>query len=161
NPSRYGWNWDVKLGQPNLPELANAFTPPLRSDPVVSSLSQGIVTQIDFGGAERVDALGLEQEKGNALPTIVAGRAPRTTGEIALGARTMKTLDTTVGDFVNARIGLNTATLRVVGRAIFPEFGDAGQLGTGALMTEKGLSALLPDAPRNTFLVGFRSGQDV
>ena len=161
DPSRYGWNWDVKLGQPNLPELANAFTPPLRKDPFVSSLSQVVVTQIDFGGSERVDVLGISPIKGRALPTIVEGRAPRANDEIALGARTMRSLDSKIGDFVNARIGLRADTLRVVGSAIFPEFGDAGQLGTGALMTEKGLTQLSPGAPRNTFLVGFRSGQDV
>jgi putative ABC transport system permease protein len=68
----------------------------------------------------------------------------------------MSTLDSAIGDYVTARIGLRTNTLRVVGKAIFPEFGDAGQLGTGALMTEEGVTRLSPDAPRNTFLVGFR-----
>jgi ABC-type lipoprotein release transport system permease subunit len=159
-PSRYGWNWHVKLGQPNLPELASAFTPPLADDPLVASLSEGVVTQIDFGATERVDVLGLRSVKGNALPTIVEGRAPRENDEIALGGRSMEALDTGIGDFVNARIGLRTATLRVVGKAIFPEFGDAGQLGTGALMTEAGVIQLSPDSPRNTFLVGFRGDRN-
>jgi predicted lysophospholipase L1 biosynthesis ABC-type transport system permease subunit len=158
-PSRYGWNWDVKLGQPNLPDLSSAFTPALQRDRHVSSVSQGVVTQIDIG-EERVDVLGLKVIKGEARPTIVAGRAPEAADEIALGVRTMRTLDTDIDDFVNARIGFRNATLRVVGQAVFPEFGDAGQLGTGALMTEDGVLRLSPDAPRNTFLVAFRGDRD-
>jgi uncharacterized protein YjeT (DUF2065 family) len=56
---------------------------------------------------------------------------------------------------MDARIGTRTARLRVVGRAVFPEFGDAGQLGTGALMTRRGIDRLLPGAPTNIFLVRF------
>jgi putative ABC transport system permease protein len=149
----------VKLGQPNLPDQSSAFTPALQRDRHVSSVSQGVVTQIDIG-EERVDVLGLKVIKGEARPTIVAGRAPEAADEIALGVRTMRTLDTDIDDFVNARIGFRIATLRVVGQAVFPEFGDAGQLGTGALMTEDGVLRLSPDAPRNTFLVAFRGDRD-
>ena len=38
---------------------------------------------------------------------------------------------------------------------MFPEFGDAGELGTGALMTYSGLQQILPTALRNTYLVRY------
>jgi putative ABC transport system permease protein len=92
---------------------------------------------------------------------MLAGRAPRRAGEIALGARSMAKLHTGLGGHVDARIGTRSARLRVVGRTVLPEFGDAGQLGTGSLMTLHGLDRLLPRAPRNVFLVRFRPGTDV
>jgi hypothetical protein len=50
--------------------------------------------------------------------------------------------------------------LRVVGQTVLPEFGDAGQLGTGSLMTLQGLDRLLPSAPVNLFLVQFARSAD-
>jgi predicted lysophospholipase L1 biosynthesis ABC-type transport system permease subunit len=50
--------------------------------------------------------------------------------------------------------------MRVVGRAVFPEFGDAGELGTGALVTYAGMQRLLPDAHRNLFLLRFAPGEN-
>ena len=43
---------------------------------------------------------------------------------------------------------------------MFPTYGDAGQLGDGALMTFQGLRRVLPDAKKNVFLIRFRSGVD-
>ncbi len=52
-------------------------------------------------------------------------------------------------------IGKAQRDFRVVGQGVFPEFGDAGQLGTGAYMTFDGVHHLLPTAPRNTYLVRY------
>ncbi len=156
-PARYGWNWDLKIGAPGLPDLGAAVVPALRGDDRVVAFSSGTVTQIDAGRA-RIDVLGLDTVEGHALPTITSGRAPRRTDEIAVGGRSLTTLHTHVGGTVDARIGTRTARLRVVGRSVMPEFGDAGQLGTGALMTARGLRRLLPESPTNVFLVRFRPG---
>jgi len=153
-PHRYGWNWDVKLGAPGLPDIGDFVVPALRRDPRVRAASAGTVTQIDAGRA-RIDVLALERVKGVALPTIVDGRAPARPDEIALGARSMRTLGTRLGGTVRARIGTRTVRLYVVGRSVLPEFGDAGQLGTGSLMTRRGIERLLPGAPTNVFLVRF------
>lgn len=158
-PNRYGWNWDLKLGAPGLPDLGPAVVPALRGDVRLAAVSSGTVTQIDAGRA-RIDVLGLDALEGRALPTITSGRAPRRPDEIAVGGRSLTTLHTHVGGTVVARIGPRTARLRVVGRSVMPEFGDAGQLGTGALMTARGLRRLLPDAPTNVFLVRFRPDTD-
>ena len=50
--------------------------------------------------------------------------------------------------------------MKVVGVGVFPTYGDAGQLGDGALMTFQGLQRVLPDAKKNVFLIRFRSGVD-
>jgi len=154
---RYGWNWDVKIGAPALPDLAGQLTGPLRAVPGVTDLSVGAVTQVDMGGGH-IDVLAMDSIVGHALPTIVAGRTPEHRDEIVLGARTMRMLHTRIGSVVDARIGTSAARYSVVGRGVFPEFGDAGQLGTGAFMTVDGLHRVLPTAPRDTFFIRLRRG---
>ena len=88
-------------------------------------------------------------------PTLGAGRAPETADEIVLGARTCRRLGVGIGDTVRVEIGKTEHDFRVVGQGVFPEFGDAGQLGTGAYMTFDGVHRLLPTALRNTYLVRY------
>src|SRR6185503_20056332 len=85
---RYGWNWDVKIGAPALPDIVGAvLTGPLRDQPDIIDLSVGAVTQIDVDGT-RVDVVALDRITGAAEPTILDGHPPRNPGEIVLGART-------------------------------------------------------------------------
>jgi ABC-type lipoprotein release transport system permease subunit len=157
-PHRYGWNWDVKVGSPGLPDIfRTSLQPVLARDPNVVALSAGTVTQISLNRVDRIDVLSMDRVEGDALPTMLSGRAPIKRDEIALGARTMRKVGARVGGRVEARIGIRSRTLRVVGQTVMPEVGDAGQLGTGALMTFAGIRELLPDAPDNTFLVRFRN----
>jgi putative ABC transport system permease protein len=116
------------------------------------------VTQVDITQT-RIDVLALDPIVGDAQPTLVAGRSPRAADEIALGARTMREKSTGLGRLIEAKIGDNAATYRVVGQVVFPEFGDSGQLGTGAQMTVAGVRRLLPTAPRDNFYLRF-SGRD-
>lgn len=150
--ARHGWNWDVKIGVPALPDLADTLVPGLRAEPGITGLSAVAVTQVDVG-ATRVDVLGLDAIVGNAVPTIVAGRHAQHPDEVVLGARTMRALHTALGRVISAQIGSATGAYRVVGQAVFPEFGDSGQLGTGAMMTVNGLRRLLPSVPRGEFFV--------
>lgn len=153
-PHRYGWNWDFKLGAPGLPDLAGPLVPALRADPRIRDLSVGSVTQIEVG-PERVDVFAFDALRGDALPTLVAGHAPERPDEIVFGRRTAHDTGTALGREVRARIGARTATFKLVGTAVFPEFGDSGQLGTGAWTTVAGLRRITRDPPlRNTFLVG-------
>jgi hypothetical protein len=155
-PARYGWNWDLKLGAPGLPDVASELVPPLRDDSRVADLSVGTVTQIDIGST-RLDVFALDPVRGSALPTVTDGHRPRGPTEMVLGASSMRALHTRPGALVHARIGSRQAAFRIVGRAIFPEFGDSGQLGTGAWTTVAGLRRIAPDsAPLNTYLVGLR-----
>jgi ABC-type lipoprotein release transport system permease subunit len=157
---RYGWNWDVKIGAPALPDIVGVvLTPILKDQPDITDLSLGAVTQVDVEGT-RVDVLGLNRITGSAQPTILEGRAPEDADEIVLGARTMRTLNTGLGRIIASRIGTKKATYRVVGVAVFPEFGDSGQLGTGSWMTIEGLQRVLPSAARDTFYIRFGDAAD-
>jgi ABC-type lipoprotein release transport system permease subunit len=155
-PARYGWNWDAKVGAPGLPDFHAFIAPTLARDPNVAALSSGTITQIDVDSLDRIDVLAIDRIKGEALPTMLRGRAPIAPNEIALGAHTMRKLGVDIGRSVEARIGNRSEPLRVVGQSVLPEVGDAGQLGTGSLMTFAGLQRLLPTAPDNSFFVRFR-----
>ena len=61
-----------------------------------------------------------------------------------LGARNLDGPVCTLGDIAVLRLGNTAAGLRIVGRGLFPEFGDAGGLGNGVYMTFRGLKRMLP-----------------
>ena len=160
-PHLYGWNWSVKSGAPALPDLAGSLTPAFEQDPTIAALASGTVTQAEIG-LERVDVLGLEQDQGAIVaPTVLEGRLPRRPNEMMLGTTTLAKSGVRIGDIAVLRLG-NTATgLRVVGRGVFPEFGDTGRLGNGVFLTYEGLQKVLPEAQQNVFLVRFQDGIDV
>jgi putative ABC transport system permease protein len=137
-----------------LPDYASFVLPTLRRDRQVTALSAGTDTQMVVGDA-RIDVVALDRIRGDAIPTVLAGRAPARPGEIAIGGRSLREIGASVGGLVTARIGTRSTRLRIVGQTVMPEFGDAGQLGTGSLMTVEGLARLLPKAPMNSFLVRF------
>ena len=160
-PHLYGWNWSVKSGAPALPDLAASLTPAFEQDPTIAALAAGTVTQAELG-LERVDVLGLQQDQGAVVaPTVLEGRLPKRPNEMMLGTTTLEKAGVHIGDIAVLRLG-NTATgLRVVGRGVFPEFGDTGRLGNGVFLTYEGLQKVLPEAQQNVFLVRFQDGIDV
>ena len=157
---RYGWNWDLKIGAPALPDLASVLGPGLRAQPGMTDVSGAAVTQVDVGDA-RVDVFAIDTMLGHAVPTLRAGDMPTRADEIAAGARTMSMLHMHIGDQLRARIGSRLASYTIVGEGVFPEFGDAGQLGTGFTMTVEGLHRLLPSAPEDAFLIRLRGSDRV
>ena len=159
-PRLYGWNWSVKSGAPALPDISAALLPAFGHDPVVSAFAAGSVSQAELG-LERVDVMGMQQERGVVAPTIVEGRLPRRSNEVVLGARNLERANLHIGDIAVLRLGNTAAGLRIVGQGLFPEFGDAGGLGNGVYVTFQGLQRLLPAARRNVFLIRFRAGSDV
>ncbi|HTL83772.1 MAG TPA: ABC transporter permease [Acidimicrobiia bacterium] len=156
---RYGWNWDMQIGVPALPDLADAVVPGLRALPGVTDLSTAAITQVDMKQT-RVDVLAVQTVVGHAEPTILAGRAPSGPDEAVMGAQTMRALfngHSGLGRIIAARIGDKKKTYRIVGQAVFPEFGDSGHLGTGVGMTVEGLRQLSPSVPRSELFLKFRS----
>src|SRR4029079_18442047 len=104
--------------------------------------------------------VGIEQQQGRVAPTIIEGRLPRTASEVMLGTKSLERAGLEVGDIAVLRLGNTAAGLRVVGRALFPEFGDAGGLGNGVYVTFQGLKRMLPEARQNIFRLRYRDGTD-
>jgi ABC-type antimicrobial peptide transport system permease subunit len=160
-PHLYGWNWSVKSGAPALPDLSGALIPAFEQDPTVAALAAGTVTQAELG-LERIDVLAMAQQRGATLaPTVLEGRVPTRPNEVLLGTSTLERAGLRVGDIAVLRLGNVASGLRVVGRGVFPEFGDTGRLGNGAFMTYAGLRRLLPGVQQNVFFVRFRGDADV
>jgi hypothetical protein len=159
-PRLYGWNWSVKSGAPALPDVSAALVPAFSHDPVIAAFATGTITQAELG-LERVDVMGMQQQQGHVAPTVVEGRLPRSASEVMLGTRNLERAGLRLGDIAVLRLG-NTATgLRIVGRGLFPEFGDAGGLGNGVYVTFGGLRRMLPEARQNVFLLRYRPETDV
>jgi len=159
-PQLYGWTWDVTEGAPGLPDIRGAMEQALLADDSISALASGTSTQAAAGDV-RVDLLGIDQTQGRIGPTMVEGRLPQSPEEAVVGTRTLRRVGSNVGGDLELTLGERTASYRVVGRAVFPDIGDAGGFGRGVLTTVAGARRLLPSAPVNTFLLRFRDGVDV
>ena len=102
----------------------------------------------------------MQSNKGRMPPALLEGRAPARDDEIALGTQTLRAADASVGDEVRVRVGDESRRFRVVGRAVFPDVGDIGQLGRGAFLRLGAVDGVGGRTPRNTALVHFRDGTD-
>jgi hypothetical protein len=169
-PRLYGWNWDVRVdaaGDTAQQAAASrrALAALLRSSPAVKAWSKVSMSNVTLNGTP-IPAVGIDPGGRRVGASVVSGRAPRRTDEIALGARTQRSLGVAIGDTVRARLdGGGTTRLRVIGQVVLPGFGvysgqDKTTLGEGALVTRAALARLGPRFPDEPFLVDFRPGAD-
>jgi hypothetical protein len=178
-PHRYGQNWDQELS------LEFAAVPPatgaklMSAEPAVTGYARGANGQLTINGMI-VPAIGVDPVDGGGYLTMLAGRPPAGPGEIVLGALTMRALHARLGQSV--RVAVNVATgkpgtgarraMRVVGTAVFPDFGLPGltdtDLGNGALVATSILTTTQPNTGcdghitcYSFFLVRYRPGTDM
>jgi predicted lysophospholipase L1 biosynthesis ABC-type transport system permease subunit len=79
---------------------------------------------------------------------LLAGRPLHNDREIILGDRTLNDAGAHVGGFVTVSAGSHAERMRVVGRAVFAEGGDAaGHVDQGAQITYRALHAFAPGLP--------------
>lgn len=147
-PRLYGQTWDAELTTYDT-FLVSAGLPAIQADPRVTGIAIGRTRDSFTVAGQRVDGLSIDSVKGGLTPSILEGRPPTSDEEIVVGTGTMHDLGLRVGDRVD--IGAfagdgSTQTMRVVGRAVFPVFGEAGQLGDGIYVTQKGGVRIDPKA---------------
>ena len=167
-PRLFGWNWDTQMSI-NAQESQSEPGPNARAEvadlleasrPVVATWGTVSLSDITVGG-NPMPAVGIDEKRGAALPTLVDGRLPSEPGEIALGRLTKRELGVGTGDFVAARdLDGDTKRLEVVGTVILPGLGtysgsDKTSLGEGAVVTRDELYELGPDIHRDDFVVKF------
>lgn len=147
-PRLYGQNWDltVDAGFGAIP-IEPAATR-LRGLPEVAAFSGGLIGELEIQGDSRVlpiTTIGIDPIEGNVTVTMLEGRAPQTTGEIALGTATLRDLRRRVGQTVGVASEIGLLTMKIVGRAVFPQFGLGSfkptGLGDGALTVATVLDA--------------------
>ena len=147
-PRVYGWSFDYVIDEnsesPGSEAQALAALPgALDATPGVRGWSLAYVQQGSIAG-QIVPLVGIEPGGGAAvIPTIVTGRAPQTSDEVAVGAVTMRAAGVHLGD--RLEIGGSGASFEVVGTVVLPglrahEASDQAALGSGALLALDGLS---------------------
>jgi ABC-type antimicrobial peptide transport system permease subunit len=192
-PARYGQNWDAELnlGFSAVP-ASFAATRVFAAEPAITGYAGGDTGQVSVDGAlvpaVGVDALGGGPSGGTRVSgsvaaggylTLLAGHAPTGPGQIALGALTMRAVHARLGQDVEVAVNFSTGTagpqrartMRVVGEAVFPNFGLSGlsdtDLGSGAIVATSLLTTTQANtgctghiACYNFFLLRYRPGTD-
>jgi hypothetical protein len=136
-PELYGHTWDVELTTYDE-TLHGDGLPVLERDDRVVGIARGDFRFPYTVDGEPVDGFAMDTTKGTLEPVILEGRRPERPEELALGTKTMRSLDVGIGDTVD--VGLRATRrarvpMKVVGRAVFPVFAEAGSLGEGAFAT--------------------------
>jgi hypothetical protein len=168
-PQLYGWNWDAhvfSLSNHTAPAALAAFSRTLTADPRIGAVAILDSPPLVVGNSS-VTGVSLDSMKGHVSPVVLNGRAPQSSNEVALGAKTMRDLNAHIGSVVPVSISatrLLRAPKRVVGTVVLPPQNDAGRFGVGAMLTHDGFLTLIPTGvsppPPTEAVFRFRSGVD-
>jgi ABC-type antimicrobial peptide transport system permease subunit len=137
DPARYGWVWDVDADIAiDDPEPLFAA---LAEEPALAAVGTAICGRSAVGDDDTV-MCAMDVLSGSMPMTYLAGRAPASPDEVAVGQQTMASHDVRIGDRleVTGASGV-TKGLQVVGVAVFP---DTSAPGSGLIATPGGLDAL-------------------
>ena len=159
-PQLYGWTWDFKATDTtssNSPCGGSDYG--LSQSRELAAVDEVCYQNIQIDGRP-VAALAFTSLRGPVtFPTVVAGRSPRGPDEVALGATTLQALDKSIGGTVRARGLAASRVYKIVGRAVFPTFGQAQSLDDGAVFTGTGFAPLFNNQIFSRYFVGrFASG---
>ena len=162
-PRLYGQSWDLTADAQFSSLNASRIASILRAQPGVAAWTFGTHTDVDIAG-HIVPGIALVPDRSGMIgPTVVSGRAAGRTGEVALGSKTLSDLHRHVGQVVTGSLpqpGTETppsVRLRIVGRSVFPFFGEGSftptGLGIGAQITEPSAAGPPKGAPVNFVLI--------
>ena len=138
-PRLYGQAWDAAIDLQFSPITPGQAGHLFGGNPGVTGWTFGDHGIIGING-QLIPAIGLASGRGPIVsPTLLAGRAPRTGREIVLGTSTLRSLGLRVGQQARLNVGGHESTVRIVGSAVFPDFGQGSftptDLGQGAETT--------------------------
>jgi hypothetical protein len=168
-PDLYGVTYDAHLEALGSYADVRPFADAIAGDPNVAHVviaSSGIPLEskgITFGGES------IEGSIEALAPTLLDGRLPAGSDEIALGTRTMTDLGVAIGDTIPvAVVGFtDQLPLRIVGRVVIAPVADTQRLGRGAILPAATLDSFLaivppdfPAPPPGDAFITFRSGAD-
>ena len=156
--SRFGWNSDaVAISGSGY----DAFIPPKATpwfrENGVARLRYATTGRVVVDGSG-VAAVALAAGPDDLGPTVIEGRAPAGSGEVALGSETMDDLGLEVGDRVELGSRSRSIPATVTGRAVFPLLGGVQTvhtaLGQGAWLTGDD-ARLIDDLPEEGSVYNF------
>jgi FtsX-like permease family len=136
NPPLYGQRWDAAIDaqfETIRPAEAEHLLGRL---PGIAGWTFGYHGIIAIGG-HVIPAIGLTAGTGPlSSPTLLQGRPPGNENEIVLGTSTLRQIRRQVGQWVTMTVSGHPLRVRIVGRAVFPNFGQGSftptDLGQGA-----------------------------
>ena len=150
-PRLYGKNWDVAVDLQFSTIMPQRFDSITARVPGISGWTFGVHGTVQIGTGTRgpvVPAIGLAAGRGPVTsPTLLAGRSPRSQNEITLGTSVLRLAGKRVGQSVPVTAGgRRQEPAVIVGRAVFPNFGEgiftSTDLGDGAVVTAATLEPL-------------------
>jgi hypothetical protein len=159
-PRLYGWSFDAVTGDWDLADPPSRRPPELAANPHVGAFAAVHFHQVRIHGAPLYTA-SIDTADGGVFPTMVEGREPRASDEVALGTRTLRQLGLRLGQTVELQ-DRRSAAMRIVGRSP----GLPGETNTaaasGGILTLEGLQRLDPDTTDGygVFYVRYAPGAD-
>src|SRR5262249_10558475 len=103
SPHLYGWDCDAAGGPPDgtRPHIGTkALADELGDRAGLAGITLG---ELSFDG-RTYPAIGLQSIRGTVTPVLLSGSLPRHDDEIAVGAKTLRTMHRTVGDTLRADV---------------------------------------------------------
>ncbi|MCU1360235.1 MAG: hypothetical protein JWN99_1524, partial [Ilumatobacteraceae bacterium] len=163
HPARYGAWWDLVVGDYSDADALNQGAGKIREDPSVSAAAVYGNFEATING-QLVELDSISPLVGEAPSTIVEGRSPVSSSEIALGQTLAKNIHVHIGDTVTVKPTDDQGTstkLTVVGLAVLenPTSLDVGP-GDGALVVQ-GTTGSIQDVVGQSILVRFDPSTDV
>jgi ABC-type lipoprotein release transport system permease subunit len=153
SPAQYGQDWQQELDLGFGGVSSQLISKVAALQPGLQAYAAGDYGQLSVNGTI-VPAVGIHPFRGAGFTTLLAGRPPANSGQIALGSHTMRELRLRLGDRVRVRVagqgaqGAVTRSMTVTGEAVLPAFGQgsivATDLGNGALVSPIVLSVPYP-----------------
>jgi hypothetical protein len=135
-PRLFGWTFDFKAETTDI-QRCDAADLGVSRLPGVASVGVACYENMQFAGRPTI-GWAIVPVKGTPGPAIVAGRAPATPTEVAVGAATMRALGKHLGDTVQTAGPKGHVVERIVGQAVFPQLADAQPLADGVWFTVAG-----------------------
>ena len=141
-PGRYGSAWDFKTQDITSNTPCGAGDYGLARQDGIADLAE-ICSQSVQLNRRPVPALAFTALKGRGIGAeVIAGRTARGRREVALGSKTLRSLDLAIGDTIEVTGRSATLAYRIVGRVAFPTIGQAQPLADGAAFTGAGYAPL-------------------
>ena len=142
-PRLYGWTWDFAAVVDDV-KIIRPGTPLVRQTGLAAVA--GLATDNAQLDGRPVIVWEVSSLRGRISPEIVAGRLPRGSDEIALGAASLHSLDKKLGGVVRGEGPNGSHDYRIVGRVVFPKLNSPQPLASGATLTDAGLARMMgPD----------------
>jgi ABC-type antimicrobial peptide transport system permease subunit len=159
-PALYGQTWSIGVDTGFGQIQGSTISSYLGSRSDVAGWTYGNQSDAAIGGHE-FPVIGLAQGKGPiAWPAITEGRAPQGPDEIVLGAKTLARVHAKVGDTVKIAAAADGSTrrMRIVGKTVFPLFGQGSFTPTGLGVGGAIISPTPPENGYALFLVNAKPG---